>query len=147
MKEKLRELFEYTRYFNRKIIEAAGANSEVLPERCFLLINHTLNAHQIWNGRILNEGTSGVWEIHPFEDLEEINESNFLNSLKILESSDLSQIIRYRNSKGDLFENKAEDILFHIINHSTYHRGQIALLFRESGVEPLISDYIFHKRN
>ena len=48
--------------------------------------------------------------------------------------------------KGNLFENKIDDILFHIINHSTYHRGQIMMLFRESGLEPIFSDYIFHKR-
>jgi|SRR5690606_25671361 len=147
MKEKFPELFEYSHCFNQKFITAIELHTSLLPERCFQLINHILNAHQIWNGRILNEGTFEVWEIHPFEDLEKINESNFLNSLKIIENSDLSQIISYRNSKGNLFENKAEDILFHIINHSTYHRGQIALLFRKSGVEPLVSDYIFHKRN
>lgn len=147
MKEKFSELFEYSYHFDQKFIDAIGQHTSLLPERCFQLINHILNAHQIWNGRILNEDTFGVWEIHPFENLEKINESNFLNSLKILENLDLSQIISYRNSKGDLFENKIEDILFHIINHSTYHRGQITLLFRESGVEPLISDYIFHKRN
>lgn len=140
-------LFEYNFQINQETILLFEKKGQEIPDKAFNLFNHLLNAHQIWNSRILNEVPFGVWEIHPFENLEKINESNFLNSLKILENSDLSQIISYRNSKGDLYQNKAEDILFHIINHSTYHRGQIALLFRESGVEPLISDYIFHKRN
>ncbi|QLH28398.1 MAG: hypothetical protein HWD63_02710 [Candidatus Parvibacillus calidus] len=38
-----------------------------------------------------------------------------------------------------------KDIIFHIINHSTYHRGQIAMEFRQSGLEPLNTDYIFYK--
>lgn len=146
MKEKFADLFEYTYYFNGKVLEIIGKHKSILPKRCFLLINHTLNAHQIWNGRILNEKIFGVWEMHPFENLAEINNSNHRKTLYILENSDLSQIITYRNSKGDLFENKAEDILFHIINHSTYHRAQIMVLLRESGVEPIISDYIFYKR-
>lgn len=146
MKEKFPELFEYTHHFNQKLIEIIGLNKSILPERCFQLINHTLNAHQIWNNRILNEKTFGVWEMHSFEDLWEINESNYRKTLLILENSDLSQVIIYRNSKGDLFQNKTEDILFHIVNHSTYHRGQMMVLFRETGIEPLISEYIFYKR-
>lgn len=146
MREKFGELFEYTHHFNHKVIEMMKTHKEILPERCFFLLNHTLNAHQIWLSRILNEKPFGVWEIHPFEDLEEINNSNFQKSLSVLNNSDLNKTISYWNSKGDLFENKIEDILFHIINHSTYHRGQIMMLFRESGLEPIVSDYIFHKR-
>ena len=146
MKEKFPELFEYSYHFNQKFIDTIGQHASLLPDRCFQLINHILNAHQILNGRILHETTFGVWEMHPLEELAQIDESNFRNSLKIVENSDLTQIINYRNSKGDVFENKIEDILFQIVNHSTYHRGQISLWFRESGVEPLTSDYIFHKR-
>ncbi|HLF35466.1 MAG TPA: DinB family protein [Cyclobacteriaceae bacterium] len=39
--------------------------------------------------------------------------------------------ISYRNIKGDPYENIAEDILFHIVNHGTYHRGQIITMLRE----------------
>lgn len=146
MREKFGELFEYTHHFNHKVIEMMKTHKEILPERCFFLLNHTLNAHQIWLSRILNEKPFGVWEIHLFEDLEEINNSNFQKSLSVLNNSDLNKTISYWNSKGDLFENKTEDILFHIINHTTYHRGQMMILFRESGLEPIVSDYIFYKR-
>lgn len=55
--------------------------------------------------------------------------------------------IGYKTSKGDAFQNTVKDILFHIINHSTYHRGQIAANCKEYGIEPLMSDYIFYKRD
>lgn len=45
------------------------------------------------------------------------------------------------------FTNTIGDILFHIVNHSTYHRGQIASDFRESDIEPLNTDYIMFKRD
>jgi uncharacterized damage-inducible protein DinB len=45
-----------------------------------------------------------------------------------------------------LFTNTIKDILFHIINHSTNHRGQIAVDFRNNGLEPLVLDYVFYKR-
>ena len=62
------------------------------------------------------------------------------------EAVDLNNIILYKTTKGQAFENKTSDILFHIINHSTYHRGQIAADFRQTGTEPLSTDYIFYKR-
>lgn len=34
-----------------------------------------------------------------------------------------------------------------LINHSTYHRGQITMLMKEAGLETLNTDYIFYKRN
>ncbi|MGK7396080.1 MAG: DinB family protein [Candidatus Cyclobacteriaceae bacterium M3_2C_046] len=37
-------------------------------------------------------------------------------------------------------------MLYHIINHSTYHRAQIALISRQQLVIPPNSDYIFFKR-
>ncbi|MCF8317339.1 MAG: hypothetical protein K9I02_01220 [Haliscomenobacter sp.] len=55
-------------------------------------------------------------------------------------------IINYSNSKGQLFSNSIQDMLFHIINHSTYHRGQVATEFKRQGLEPLVTDYIFFKR-
>lgn len=146
MKDKFPELFEYTFHFNQEVIRKIIQNQHILPERAFQLINHTLNAHQVWNSRILHEKPFGVWEVHPLEDLQEINESNYQKTKSILENIDFMQILMYKNSKGDLFENRIEDILFHIINHSTYHRGQIMVFFRESGIEPIISDYIFYKR-
>lgn len=146
MKEKFFELFEYTFHFNNEVIQKIIQNQTLLPEKAFRLMNHILNAHQIWNARMLNEKTFGVWEMHLPEELLEINRSGYQKTKFILENTDLCQNVKYKNSKGDLFENKAEDILFHIINHSTYHRGQIMMLFRESEIEPIVSDYIFYKR-
>lgn len=146
MNSKFFELFEYNFHFNKKLIEYFNFNYSQVPERSLKLINHILNAHQIWNSRIKNEPSFGVWQMNEFHDLIQINEANFHNTNQILENADLTQTMAYQNSVGDKFENKIEDILFHVINHSTYHRGQIALLFRESGLEPMVSDYIFYKR-
>ncbi|MCH7396746.1 hypothetical protein MM236_02050 [Belliella sp. DSM 107340] len=52
----------------------------------------------------------------------------------------------YSNSKGQKYSSSVRDILFHIINHSTYHRSQIASELKNQGIEPLITDYIFFKR-
>jgi len=45
----------------------------------------------------------------------------------------------YKNLKGNAFENTIEEILLHLINHGSYHRGQIITLLREGGINQLVS--------
>lgn len=146
MKEKLIDLFEYTYYFNKQMIKIIFDNISNVDEKIISLINHTLNAQQVWNSRILNEKSFEVWQINLFEKLEEINNQNFQTSIQIIENSDFDQRIEYQNSKGSKFENTIFEILFQAINHSTYHRRQINSLLKQSGIEPILTDYIFYKR-
>lgn len=146
MKEKLIDLFEYTYHFNQEMIKIISENTSKIDEKTISLINHTLNAQQVWNSRILGEKSFEVWQINPFENLQEINHQNFQNSIRIVENSDFDQKIEYQNSKGTKFENSIFEILFQAINHSTYHRGQINSLLKQNGIEPVLTDYIFYKR-
>ncbi|KMQ64983.1 damage-inducible protein DinB [Chryseobacterium angstadtii] len=146
MKEKLVDLFEYTHHFNKEMIRVISENIAKADEKTISLINHTLNAQQIWNARILGEPAFGVWQINPFETLEDINHQNFLKSKDIVQNLDWDQRIEYQNSRGMKFENSIFEMLFHAVNHSTYHRGQINSLLKQSGIEPVLTDYIFYKR-
>jgi len=146
MKEKLIDLFEYTFHFNSETIRVIGENIEKVDEKTISLINHILNAQQIWNSRILGEKTFEVWQINPFEMLEEINQYNFEKSIEIINNFDPDQKINYQNSRGANFENTVFEMLFQAINHSTYHRGQINSLLKQNGINPILTDYIFYKR-
>lgn len=146
MKEKLIDLFEYTFHYNNEIIKVIDENIEKIDEKTITLINHTLNAQQIWNSRILKENSFEVWQINPFEMLTEINQTNFEKSIGIVHHFDPDQKINYQNSRGANFENTVFEMLFQAINHSTYHRGQINSLLKQNGVEPILTDYIFYKR-
>lgn len=148
MKDFLKDVFEYTFTFNDKVIELLLANHLQIPEKSLKLLNHTLNAQEIWNARIEERPCpTGVWEIRDTEKLKEINAENFRTTLQILTSINLDKTIRYKNSKGEAFTNTVQDILFHIVNHSTYHRGQIATDCKLNDISPLVSDYIFYKRD
>lgn len=146
MKEKLIDLFEYTFHFNSETIRVIGENIEKVDEKTISLINHILNAQQIWNSRILGEKTFEVWQINPFEMLEEINQYNFEKSIEIINNFDPDRKINYQNSRGVNFENTVFEMLFQAINHSTYHRGQINSLLKQNGINPILTDYIFYKR-
>ncbi|WP_299181374.1 DinB family protein [uncultured Chryseobacterium sp.] len=146
MKEKLIDLIEYTYHFNKEMIHVISDHIVQIDDKIISLINHSLNAQQVWNSRILEEQSFEVWQINPFENLQEINRSNYLKSIQIIESRDLDEKIEYQNSKRTRFENTIFEMLFQVINHSTYHRGQINSLLKAQGIEPILTDYIFYKR-
>jgi len=146
MKEHFHDLLKYNQHFNQLLIENYLENSSLWCEKSKNVLNHILNAHHIWNARILNENGFGVWQINPDDSLLEINNYNFQNSCKTLDERDLTEKIIYTNSKGNKFENSIQEIIFHFTNHSTYHRGQIAMLMKQAGLEPINTDYIFYKR-
>lgn len=146
MKEKLVDLFEYTYHFNKEMIQVIAENLKEIDEKTIGLINHILNAQQIWNSRILGGISFEVWQINPFENLHDINQQNFNRSIEIVEKYDVDQRVQYENSKGTKFENTVFEMLFQAINHSTYHRGQINSLLKKNGIDPVLTDYIFYKR-
>jgi len=58
-----------------------------------------------------------------------------------LTAADLAREIQYRNSAGQEFRSTLEDILLHVALHGSYHRGQVSLIVRGGGGEPVATDY------
>lgn len=140
-------LFEYHHHCNQSLIKLFEDRSNELSEKLLKLMSHVLNAQHIWIKRIQSkQPVCGVWEIHSYRDFRVLDLDNKLQTNNILEEGFYQVNISYANSKGEWFENQVEDILFHIINHSTYHRGQIATELKRIGIEPLPTDYIMYKR-
>ncbi len=146
MKTFFKEALDYHNYFNQKLLVEIKSHLSELPDNSFPLFCHVLNAHQIWNARILNSSAFGVNEVHEFDACFELEIDNYLTSLKIIETEDFERIVVYRNSQGQEFSNKISDILFHIINHSTHHKAQLLSHFSQVGIKPIVLDYIFYKR-
>tara|TARA_R110002051_G_scaffold180913_3_gene250369 strand:- start:23242 stop:23685 length:444 start_codon:yes stop_codon:yes gene_type:complete len=147
MKAFLNEIFDYNYYCNKKLIDECLALSEV-PAKTISLFSHVLNAHHIWNARILEKAPEyGVWQEHDVKDWADIHYENQRSSFEILTNADnFDKRIDYENTEGRLFTNTLKDMLFHITNHSTHHRGQIAIDFRNNGLEPVGLDYVHYKR-
>ncbi|RAV29320.1 DinB family protein [Sinomicrobium soli] len=146
MKAFFRDIFEFHHHFNQKLAGQLLDLEEKLPERTVSLFSHSLNAHQIWNARIIRKKTLGVHQLHTLEECKRIDRENYDETLKILDERELDETIVYTNSKGDKFSNSIREILFHIANHHSHHRGQIVSDIRLAGVAPIVTDYIFYKR-
>jgi uncharacterized damage-inducible protein DinB len=46
-------------------------------------------------------------------------------------------VVQYYNSEKKSFKNPVFEILQHVFNHSTYHRGQLVTMLRQSGVHKI----------
>jgi uncharacterized damage-inducible protein DinB len=140
------EIVDYTQLADHKMIKVFNSTNIKMPnaERLF---SHILNAQHVWIKRILGEvPLFGVWDLHPKDQFKIISDENFVQLKEIIKNISLDKKITYSNSKGDSFQNQVNEILFQLLNHSTYHRGQIATLFKKEGFEPPVTDYIFFKR-
>jgi uncharacterized damage-inducible protein DinB len=147
MKIAIHDLLEYIHESNNATIDLLVENKASLPPKAIEIYSHIINAHHVWNARILGKKPFfKIWQTHSVEVFSEMNEENYLNSKKIIENNELDKIISYQNTKGQAYQNTLKDIMFHIINHSSYHRGQVMLLVRSAGLEPVPTDYILTKR-
>ncbi|MEM1135394.1 MAG: DinB family protein [Bacteroidota bacterium] len=147
MKTFFKELFKYNHHFNQELAEAVIKYDSQFPQHALQLFNHLVNAQTIWNSRLIGEKAQiDVWDIHPIEELKTLDKQNYQNSLDLVVHASFDQPVTYTNSKGLTFTNSVRDMLFHIANHATHHRGQIVLEMRQQGLEPPVTDYIFYRR-
>ncbi len=146
MKEFFQDIFEYHHHFNQKVANLLIDNMNQISERSIPLFSHMMNAHQIWNSRILGTKSLGVNDEHTLEECKELDKTNLLHSMKILADFDLNMDLKYQTSRGDEFQNKVRDMLFQAANHHTHHRGQIISDLRQNGIVPIMTDYILYKR-
>lgn len=57
----------------------------------------------------------------------------------------LTSAVRYVNLEGQTWEYPLWRQLYHMVNHSTYHRGQVATLLRQLGAAAAPTDFlVFH---
>lgn len=68
---------------------------------------------------------------------------DFLNGLN---ESDLPKVISYTTTEGKKYSTPLWQMMQHLVNHATYHRGQIVTMLRQIGVKPPATDMIFYFR-
>lgn len=146
MEMSLKKLLEYNHYANLKLFEYIDGLNLEEDHRITILAHHIINAQEIWINRILGHSISlDVWAIRQDLSLKEL-ELNCQPLYDGLNSYSPDTEVTYINSSQQKFTNIVSDILFHVINHGTNHRGQINTLLRQHYFEPVIVDYIFYIR-
>lgn len=140
-----RQLFSYDAWANREILAVLKTNDANLA-RSPELLAHILSAERLWLERITGVAQSlPVWPRvtveHCAQQVEEMA-SLWREFLSGKTEPDLARFVRYKNTKGEAFDSRVDDILTHVVTHSAYHRGQIAADMRASGITPAYTDFI-----
>jgi len=101
---------------------------------------HIWDAQAIWLTRLHHEPITS-WPSANFSgEIKVLNQGIIISSEELISEinameSFLSEAkIKYKNNAGVDFESSISDVIFHIVNHSTFHRGQIINMLRGQGV-------------
>ena len=139
----------YVNWANLRVLEMLRSFPAVEP-KALSLFSHMLAADHIWLSRMLNKTPDiAVWPelgLDECENLIQINLASYRDYLRSCDEKELSRIVTYRNTKGVDYKNSVLDILTHVVNHGSYHRGQIAVSVKRSGGEVVDTDYITFAR-
>jgi uncharacterized damage-inducible protein DinB len=149
-----RRWFDYERDAHAKVLvslETVPADRRTTPEfrRAVAIFAHVVAARRMWLGRfgVAPPMTGPLFPENPdlghvaaaWQEAQELW-SKFLASTT---DADLERPFEYQSVEGSRFRNRVEDILAQLFGHSSYHRGQIAMLVRAAGGEPAITDFVF----
>lgn len=72
----------------------------------------------------------------------EANRASFFRSLS---DDALARAVAYTLLNGTRGEQTLGDLLTHVVNHSTYHRGQVATMLRQVGAVPPATDFLLFR--
>lgn len=151
-----REQFAYDDWANRRLSEAlerltekqlgsAVASSFPSLRDTFA---HIVLAEWIWLRRWLGESPTGAPSWVASSTLEQLQgtlsevQSDRSGLLARLDDTGLGGLVRYRNTKGEEYAQPLGDLMRHVVNHSSYHRGQAATQLRQLGEVPPGTDLI-----
>lgn len=139
----LRRLFAYDDWANREALQSIRAPT---PPRARKVMAHVLAAERLWWNRL--NGEAQAFPVWPEWTLAECGAQiadlppRWREYLDRLTPAGPSTPVGYVNTKGESWTSRAEDILLHVVLHSTYHRGQIATDLRAAGREPATTDFV-----
>jgi uncharacterized damage-inducible protein DinB len=115
------------------------------------LLAHILAAQLVWMTRLHDRDSSSI-ALFPDHTLDQCeawlahHRESYAAYLDAIEEHALEHEITYTNSQGLSFSTPIRDILLHVSNHGSYHRGQIALAMREANHTPVNTDFITFTR-
>jgi uncharacterized damage-inducible protein DinB len=158
--EEVQDLYAFNRWANRRMLDAAAALDAEAYARALVssfpsirdTLVHMLSADWVWLRRWKGTSPDGMpegWQGMPFDRLLdawaalEAEQGHFVAGLS---EEDLDVPLAYRNTKGEAYAQPLRELLRHVVNHASYHRGQLVTLLRQVGAEPPATDMVIWHR-
>ena len=114
---------------------------------------HILGAQRVWLSRWKGEAPIALPGADELPTLAKLTErwkalrDELGTFLQTLSDDKLAQRLSYKDLKGNSYSQPLVHQMQHLINHSTYHRGQITTMLRQLGATPVGTDLIGYYRS
>ena len=159
-KDGLERLLDYTVWANHRAMRSAATLSVAEFKRDLGgsfggvrgTLTHTLGAEWIWLERWKGVSPNRRLDEAEFPDVMAVRErwrvieDHRASWLASLREGALAETIRYTTLDKRSFENPLWQLVQHVANHSTYHRGQVITLMRILGAKAPASDMVLWDR-
>jgi uncharacterized damage-inducible protein DinB len=158
--EEICQLYDYNSWANRRSLTA----SEKLSVEQFTrpmgssfssvrdTLAHIYGAEWLWLERFQGRSPSGLPNVNQFPDVASLRETwteleqRLISFVDGLTQADLDRIFEYKTLRFGVYTNPFWQSMLHLINHGTYHRGQVTTLLRQLGAEPILLDLMHFYR-
>ena len=161
MKQLLQQYAAYNLWANKIITDKLSQiSTEILYKEMndsfggiYKTVIHLLDVESIWWQRLkLQEHVE--WPGKNFKgNFEELSQQLLLLSKQwsdwVYAANDinLTHVFGYQNSKKEFFKQPVYEMLMHVFNHQSFHRGQIITMLRQNGIEKIPrTDFIVFSR-
>jgi uncharacterized damage-inducible protein DinB len=152
----IQDLYAYNRWANSRLLAAV----RLVEPRDFSrdlgtsfrsvqgTLIHIMWAEWLWLRRWRGESPKRVFELKEFPDVDSLEsawdevESDQLNFIGGLTDERLGARVSYENLQGQRWEYSLAHMMQHLVNHSSYHRGQIVTLLRQLGQHAPATDFL-----
>jgi uncharacterized damage-inducible protein DinB len=158
-----RRLAAYNRWANQTLYEATGklsAESFVAPRVGFFpsiskTLNHVLVGDTLWMGRLDGSGAPGITSLDqtlhadfaPLAKARAAMDARIVRFVDSLTDERLGETLSYRTIAGGPMATAVDQVLTHVFNHQTHHRGQAHAMLSSTDVAPPILDLIYFLRD
>lgn len=156
----IRELYTYNRWANARIRAASSrlnaAEFARNLESSFPSIRdtmlHIMTSEWVWLARWLGTSPKSMpeeWFPYTFDEIVqewaalENAQAAFIDNLT---EADLDRDVAYINFRGESHTNRLWQLLRHVVNHSSYHRGQITTMLRQLKHDAASTDLVLYYR-
>jgi uncharacterized damage-inducible protein DinB len=154
----IRQLYDYNRWADRRILTVAS----ILASDDFIrpmgnsfssvrdTLAHILSAEWIWLERWQGRSPKALLDAATFPTVQslesrwEIVEHDQTQFIEALTPQRLGEELAYINQKGQHYSYPLWQQMVHVVNHSSYHRGQVTTLLRQLGTEAVSTDFLVH---
>jgi uncharacterized damage-inducible protein DinB len=153
-------LYDYNAWANHRALEAASALPVDLVTKpmgsSFPSVRDTLahiwGAEWIWLERFQGRSPASLPDTTQFPDVASLRErwaeqeTRLLNFVRGLTQEDLDRTLEYKTLKFGVYRNPLWQSMQHLVNHNTYHRGQVTTLLRQLSAQPILTDLMHFYR-